>query len=135
MKVEDIMTTKIEFIEADAPLYDAVEKMIDKRLRCLVVKPKTEKDVFGVITVRDIVFKAIAKNLDLSRVKVEEIAQKPLICVNKQMSLEHVISMMQNFNIARVFVCEGTSDMVGIVSLMDVIGGSLIVRAKGGQGV
>jgi CBS domain-containing protein len=135
MKVEDIMTKKIEFIEADAPLYDAVEKMIDKRLRCLVVKPKTEKDVFGVITVRDIVFKAIAKNLDLSRVRVDEISEKPLICVNKQMDLAHVISMMQNFNIARVFVCEGGSDMVGIVSLMDVMGGSLIERARGGSSV
>ena len=135
MKVEDIMTKKIEFIEADAPLYDAVEKMIDKRLRCLVVKPKTEKDVFGVITVRDIVFKAIAKNLDLSRVRVDEIAEKPVICVNKQMDLAHVISMMQNFNIARVFVCDGGADMIGIVSLMDVMSGSLIDRAKGGSSV
>lgn len=134
MKVEEIMTKKIEFIEAEASLYDAVEKMVDKRLRCLVVRPKSDKDVFGVITVRDIVFKAIAKNLDLSRVRVEEIAEKPLICVNREMELPHVISMMQNFNIARVFVCEG-SDMVGIVALMDVMGGSLIVRAKGGSGV
>lgn len=132
MKVEDIMTTKIEFVEADASLYDAVEKMIDKRLRCLVVKPKSEKDVHGVITARDIVFKAIGKNLDLARVKVEEIAERPLICVNKQMDLAHVISMMQNFNIARVFVCEGT-ELAGIVSIMDVMGGALIDRAKGGR--
>jgi CBS domain-containing protein len=134
MKVEEIMTTKIEYIDADATLYDAVEKMIDKRLRCLVVKPKNEKDVFGVITGRDIVFKAIGKNLDLARVRVEEIAEKPLVCVNKQMDLEHVISMMQNFNIARVFVCDG-AEMAGIVSIMDVMAGSLIDRAKGGRGV
>lgn len=134
MKVEEIMTTKIEYIDADATLYDAVEKMIDKRLRCLVVKPKNEKDVYGVITGRDIVFKAIGKNLDLARIRVEEIAEKPLVCVNKQMDLAHVISMMQNFNIARVFVCDGT-DMQGIVSIMDVMGGSLIDRAKGGCGV
>lgn len=134
MKVEEIMTTKIEFIEAEATLYDAVEKMIDKRLRCLVVKPKNEKDVYGVITGRDIVFKAIGKNLDLARVRVEEIAEKPLVCVNKQMDLAHVISMMQNFNIARVFVCDGT-EMAGIVSIMDVMAGSLIDRAKGGRSV
>ncbi|HMK44104.1 MAG TPA: CBS domain-containing protein [Dissulfurispiraceae bacterium] len=134
MKVNEIMTTKIEVIDADASLYDAVEKMIDKRLRCLVVRPKTDKDVYGVITARDIVFKAIGKNLDLNRVKVEEIAVKPVICVNKDMDLAHVISLMQNFNIARVFVCEGAA-MVGIVSLMDVMSGTLIERAKGGRGV
>lgn len=134
MKVEEIMTTKVEYIDAEATLYDAVEKMIDKRLRCLVVKPKNDKDVFGVVTSRDIVFKAIGKNLDLARVRVEEIAEKPLICVNKQMDLAHVISMMQNFNISRVFVCEG-NDMAGIVSIMDVMGGALIDRAKGGRSV
>ena len=134
MKVEEIMTTKIEYIDAEATLYDAVEKMIDKRLRSLLVKPKSDKDIHGVITGRDIVFKAIGKNLDLARVKVEEIAEKPLICVNKQMDLTHVISMMQNFNIARVFVCDGT-EMVGIVSIMDVMNGALIDRAKGGRGV
>jgi signal-transduction protein with cAMP-binding, CBS, and nucleotidyltransferase domain len=106
--------------------------MIDKRLRSLLVKPKNDKDTYGVITGRDIVFKAIAKNLDLARVKVEEIAEKPVVCVNRQMDLTHVVSMMQNFNIARVFVCENT-EMIGIVSIMDVMNGALIERAKGGR--
>ena len=70
MKVEEIMVKKIEFIEADAMVYDAIEKMIDKRLRSLVVKPKDEKDVYGVVTARDIVFKVLARNLDPGKVSI-----------------------------------------------------------------
>lgn len=133
MKLEDIMVKKIEFIEARASLYDAIEKMIDKRLRSLVVKPENESDVYGVITVRDIVFKAIYQNLDLNKTKVYEVATKPVVCVNKNMDISHAIKLMKNFNIARVFVCENM-EIVGIVAMMDIMNASLIMRARGSHG-
>ncbi len=133
MKVEEIMIKKLEYIEPDARVYDALEKMIDKRLRSLLVKPRDEKDVHGVITARDVVFKVVGKNLDPTKVKVEEIAEKPVVCVNKAMDLEHVINLMKNFNIARVFVCDGM-DIIGVVSLFDVMTATLVERARGGHG-
>ncbi len=133
MKVEDIMVKKIEFIDANASLFDAIEQMIDKRLRSLVVKPKDESDVYGVITVRDIVFKGIMQNFDLNKTKVFEIATKPVVCVNRAMDIKHAINLMEKFNIARVFVCDNMQ-IVGIVSLMDVMNGCLIMRARGDYG-
>ena len=124
------MVKKIEFIEPNAPVYDAIEKMIDKRLRSLVVKPKDEKDTYGVITARDIVFKVIGKNIDVKKVKVEEIAEKPLICINKTMELGHIINLLKNYNISRAFVCDGT-DVIGVVALLDLMGAALIKKAKG----
>jgi len=131
MKVEEIMNTKIEFIEANATVYDAIEKMVDKRIRSLVVKPRDENDVYGVITVRDIVFRVLNKNLDPNKVKIEEIASKPLVCVDKDIDIEHVIGLMEKFNIARVFVCE-KGNLLGVVALLDVMSGSLIKRVRGG---
>ncbi len=133
MKVEEIMVKKIEFIDANASLFDAIEKMIDKRLRSLVVTPKEDGDVFGVITVRDIVFKAIKQNLDLNKTRVHEIANKPVVCVNRTMDIKHAVNLMDNFNIARVFVCDNTQ-IVGIVSLMDIMNAFLIMRARGNYG-
>ncbi len=130
MKAEEIMIKKIEFINADAMVYDAIEKMIDKRLRSLVVKPKDEKDTYGVITARDIVFKVIGKNLDVKKVKVDEIAERPLICINRAMELEHIISLLKNYNVSRAFVCDGV-EVVGVVALLDVMGAALIQKAKG----
>ncbi len=132
MKVIEIMTKKLETIEVDAPIYDAIEKMIDKRIRSLLVKPNDDKDVHGVITVRDIVNKALAKNLDLNKTKVKEITSKPLVCVDKGMDVEYAISLMSKFNITRVFVNDG-KEIIGIISLLDVMSAELIKRAREGH--
>lgn len=133
MKIDEIMTKKVETIEADASVYDAIERMIDKRIRSLLVKPRDEKDVSGVITVRDIVYKALGKNLDLNKTKVGEITSKPLVCIDKGMDVEYAVSLMAKFNITRVFVCDG-KEILGIVSLLDVMSAALIERAREGHG-
>jgi CBS domain-containing protein len=133
MKIDEIMTKKLETIEANAPVYDAIERMIDKRIRSLLVKPGDEKDVSGVITVRDIVYKALGKNLDLNKTKVGEITSKPLVCVDKGTDVEYAVSLMTKFNITRVFVCDG-KEIIGIVSLLDVMSAALIKRAREGHG-
>jgi CBS domain-containing protein len=133
VKIDEIMTKKLETIEADAPVYDAIERMIDKRIRSLLVKPRDEKDVSGVITVRDIVYKALGKNLDLNKTRVGEITSKPLVCVDKGMDVEYAINLMNKFNITRVFVCDG-KEIIGIVSLLDVMSAELIKRAREGHG-
>jgi signal-transduction protein with cAMP-binding, CBS, and nucleotidyltransferase domain len=133
MKVEEIMVKKLESIESSAAVYDAIEKMVDKRLRSLLVRPRDSHDVHGIITVRDVVFKVLGKNLDPKKIKVEEIASKPVMCINPAMDVAHAITMMEKFNIARLFVCEGL-EVIGVVSMLDVMGAALIERAKGGQG-
>lgn len=128
-KVKEIMNTKLETINPDATVFDAIEKIVDKRLRSLLVLPKDEKDVYGVITVRDIVFKVIVKNLDPHKIKVEEVASKPVISIDKETEIEYLVKLMEKFNIARVFVHEG-KDLIGVISLLDVMAASLIERAR-----
>jgi CBS domain-containing protein len=132
MKIEEIMVKKLESVEANAPVYDAIEKMVDRRIRSILVRPKDERDVYGVVTVRDIVFKIIGKNLDPNKVKIEEIASKPVISIDKDMDIDHVINLMNKFNIARVFVSEG-KEIIGVASLLDIMAASLIEKAKGGR--
>ncbi|MEM0203791.1 MAG: CBS domain-containing protein [Archaeoglobaceae archaeon] len=127
MNVEDVMNKRVEFVEANATVLDVIERLVNRRIRSVVVKPKDEKDTYGVITVRDVVFKCLAKNLDPQKVKACEIASKPLITVEKSMSIEHVLSLMGRFNIARVFVKEGEK-IVGVVALMDIMSAYLVRR-------
>jgi len=128
-KVKEIMNSKLETISPHATVYDAIEKLVDKRVRSIIVLPKDDKDVYGVITVRDIVFKVISKNLDPNKIKIEEIASKPVISIDKETELEHLIKLMEKFNIARVFVHEGR-EIIGVVSLLDVLSATLIERAR-----
>jgi CBS domain-containing protein len=133
MKVDEIMTKKLEIISADAAIYDAIERMIDKRIRSLLIKPRDEHDVYGVITVRDIVYKALGKNLDLNKTKVSEIMSKPVVFIDKGVEVEHAVNLMTKFNITRVFVNEG-KEIIGIISLLDVMSAALIKRAREGHG-
>jgi len=132
MKIDEIMVKKLESVEANAPVYDAIEKMVDRRIRSILVKPKDEKDVYGIVTARDIVFKVIGKDLDPNKIRIEEIASKPVISIDKDMDIDHVISLMKKFNIARVFISEG-KEIIGVASLLDILSGALIERARGGR--
>jgi len=38
MKIDEFMTTRIATIDADRSVYDAIEKMVDRRIRSLLVK-------------------------------------------------------------------------------------------------
>ena len=134
MNVDEIMTKKLEIISSGASIYDAIERMIDKRIRSLLVKPGDEHDVYGVITVRDIVYKALAKNLDLNKTKVSEIMSKPVVSIDKGVDVEHAVNLMTTSHISRVFVIEG-KEIVGIISLLDVMSAALIQRAREGRGV
>ena len=127
MEVAEVMNRRVEYIDPEASVLEAIEKIVNRRIRSVVVKPRDERDTYGVITVRDIVYKCLSKNLDPRKIKVEEICSKPLVTIDKNVSVEHVLSLMEKFNIARVFVKEGEK-IVGVVSLMDIMAAYLTRR-------
>ena len=130
MKIDEFMTTKIASIDADLSAYDAIEKMVDRRIRSLLVKFKGTDSDHGVITARDIVFKVLAKGINPTDIKVSSIAARPIVCVNRDVTLTEVSALMEKSHIARVFVCEDEK-IVGVVSLLDIMTSSLIMRARG----
>jgi CBS domain-containing protein len=132
MKAEEFMTPRVESIDADGTVYDAIERMVNKRLRALLVTPGNKnRDDCGVITARDIAFRVLLKGLDPVGVKTSEISSRPLKCVGRDVDLLDVAAVMEDHNIARVFVCDGEK-IVGLVSLLDVMSAVLIEKARKG---
>ena len=130
MKVQEFMTTNVEFVDADGSVYDAVEKMVDRRIRCVVVRFPGKTIDHGVITARDVVYKLLAKGMDPRDIKASEFSSKPIVCVDQNTELNEAVTLMKNSNIARVFVCVGEK-IVGVLALLDVMSASLIMRARG----
>lgn len=120
MIVEEVMNKKLEFIEPDATVLDVIERLVDKRIRSLIVKPVREGDVHGVVTIRDIVFRCLSEGKDPQNVRVKDITSKPMIYVKKGMRIEDVVNFMKKLDIARVFV-EEKGEIIGIVALMDIV--------------
>jgi signal-transduction protein with cAMP-binding, CBS, and nucleotidyltransferase domain len=130
MKVHEFMTTKIEFIDASKTVYDAVERMVDRRIRSVVVRFPGKEGEYGVLTTRDIVFKVLAKGTNPKKVKVSEIASKPVVCIDKDTDFDDAATAMERSNIARLFVCD-EGKIIGLISLLDVMAAELVTRARG----
>ncbi len=130
MTIQEFMTTKIEYISADRSVYDAIERMVDLRIRSLVVRFDQGEDGYGVVTARDILFKVFAEKKNPRELKISEIASRPIFSVDSTTPFGEATRIMKAHNIARVFAThEGR--IVGVVSVMDLMAGSLILRARG----
>lgn len=130
MKLSEFMTSYIHFVDADCSVYDAIEKMVDRRIRSLVVRFSGSPPEYGVITARDIVIRVLGKGADPAALKVSEIASRPLFCVEKDMDMMEAARIMEEHHVARVFVCDG-GKIIGVVAMIDMMSAALIMRAKG----
>ena len=130
MKVNEFMTTKIEFVEDEGTVYDAIEKMVDKRIRSLVVRLPHDDKRQGVITARDVVFRVLAKGIDPKTIKAASVASKPLKSIEQDAELLEAAALMEKDNIARLFVSKGDK-IIGVISLIDLMAANMVARARG----
>jgi len=125
MKVSEVMITEIEKISPNAKVSEAIFLMLKEGIRSLIVTPESAEDVYGIVTVRDVVYKVLAKSLNPNEIEVKSIATKPLVSIDTHCNVTHAASLMANLNLARLVVTE-SGRMVGIVTLMDILGASEI---------
>ena len=130
MNVKEFMTTNIESIDHKRSVYFAIERMVNRRIRCLMVRFPGKEREYGVITARDVVFKVLAKGIDPKKINVSKIASKPIVCISQDTDFKEVAKIMNESNIARAFICD-QDRVTGLVALMDVMSASIIARARG----
>jgi len=120
MKVSEIMITEIEKISPNAKVSETISLMLKEGIRSLIVIPESGEDVYGIVTVRDVVYKVLAKGLNPNEIEVKSIATKPLVSIDTHCNVTHAASLMANLNLARLVVTE-LGRIVGIVTLMDIL--------------
>ena len=130
MKVKEFMTTNIESIDHKRSVYYGIERMVNRRIRSLLIRFPGKEIEYGVITARDVVFKVLAKGLDPKNIIVEKIASKPIVAIDQNTDFKQVAKIMEKSNIARAFVCD-QDRIIGLVALMDVMSATIIARARG----
>ena len=130
MKVNEFMSSKIEVVDGNKSVYEAAERMVDRRIRSVAVRFTAAEGDFGVLTSRDIVFKVLAKGKNPKSVKVSEIASRPVVCIEKDTDMDDAAMLMEKSNIARLFICE-EGKIIGLISLLDVMAAELITHARG----
>lgn len=121
VKVEDIMSTNIETIDAMATVQDAVTKMRDAGVSSLVAERRDESDEYGLVVVSDIAKKVVAENRAPDRVNVYEIMSKPVLTVPKDMNIRYAVRLLTQFGLSRGIVVDEQRAPVGIVTLRDLV--------------
>lgn len=120
MQVKDIMTTTVVTIRGSASVAEAVELMKAKKLRALIVEPRSAQDPFGTITESDIVYNVAAFGHDPKKVRVYEVMTKPCITVYPELGVEYLARLFAQSRIRRAPVVDG-KQLLGIVSISDIL--------------
>ena len=120
MKVQKAMSTRIMLIKPEATVVQAMKRMVENNIRRVMVEPEEGKADYGMVTVRDVVCKVVAKGLDPAQVKVRDIMITPLIPIDKDADLQLAAKIMTENNIAAAPVMEGNK-LIGIIAMWDMV--------------
>jgi isocitrate dehydrogenase len=107
-----------ESVPDDAPVTEAVRRMKQRGISAIFAEPDRE-GAWGIMTQRDIVTKIVSANRSAAKIRVGEIASRPLLSVSIDASLHAVSHTMADNGIRRVVV-EQEGKPVGIVSEADL---------------
>ncbi len=117
MRVSDVMTRHVEFIEPDANAQDAASLMGELDVSALPIG--TPQDLRGVITDRDLLYRVVAEGRDPKRTRVWDVATKLVFTCRVDDPLTTAMDLMASHNIRRLPVIEG-EEVVGWLTLSDL---------------
>ncbi len=120
IRVRDVMSSPVATIDGNATVKEAAKKMMESGYRGLVVERVSEDDAYGIITVKDIVYKVIAKGIPLEKVKVLEVMTKPCIVVPDYYDIKYAARLMAMANVVRLPVVSNDK-LVGMITLRNIV--------------
>ena len=134
IKVREVMTREVRTIDSLAPVREAMNKMKECGFSSLIVDRRDTDDEYGVIAITDISDQVVTKNLSFDRVNVYEIMRKPIISVHPEMDIRYAINLINRFTLSRAIVLDGDQNLLGIVTLRDmVLKYAIVSESQNGQ--
>jgi CBS domain-containing protein len=116
--IREIMTFDPTTVEPSTPIVEAARIMRDEDVGLL---PIVEGDqLWGTLTDRDIVVRAIAEGRDLQSTTGGEIASRDLVTIDPQQDLDEALRLMAKHQVRRLPVVEEDGRLIGIVAQADV---------------
>ncbi len=118
--VRHVMTANFKHIDGVTKAQDALTIMKEEGIHAVLIQPRNDHDVFGILTLRDIARKVIAERRKLNETHVYEIMSKPVLSVQADMPIPFAARFLTQFNVSYATVVEDNK-IVGLVSLNDIV--------------
>lgn len=125
MRAGNICTHTVSVIDGNTTVMDAARRMRGDHVGDLVVVEDHGGRLLpvGILTDRDIVVGLVARGLEgLDRLLVSDVLVRPLVTVNEDEDSMTVAKRMRENNVRRVPVLDARGELVGILSVDDLIG-------------
>ncbi|MBS7644119.1 CBS domain-containing protein [Candidatus Bathyarchaeota archaeon] len=119
VKASKIMTKNLITVSPQTTVENAVRKMVEHDVECLPVVD-SEGILYGLLTFRDIVTKAVYSGVDVRRSKVEEIMAKDLVTCDLNSTLLDVVKKMKNKHLRRIPVVNDKNKLMGLITDFDL---------------
>jgi CBS domain-containing protein len=117
-KVREVMTDRPRAVTPDTPVSEAARLMESEDVGAL---PILEGDqLAGIVTDRDIVIRAVAKEKDPKGMPVRDVASKDVATLGPDDSLSDALELMARAQVRRIPVVDEGNRLVGMVSQADV---------------
>lgn len=125
MKVGDICTRDVVTVSESEDLMAAAQLMRKRHIGYVVVVEPSMADrtvtPLGVITDRDIVVKVLARETDARSLRVGDVMTRQPVTAREESSVAVALHYMREIGVRRVPVVNQAGQLVGILSLDDVL--------------
>jgi CBS domain-containing protein len=117
-RIREVMTLDPKTVPATASVVEAARAMHENDIGDVIVL--AEDRLYGILTDRDIVVRALAAGRDPVATRVADICSRELLAISPNRSVEDAARLMREMSIRRLPVMEKGGQVVGIVSLGDL---------------
>ena len=123
MKLKELCTPDVVYCTAQISALHAARLMRERHVGDLVVIDESADThaPIGIVTDRDIVVEVLAKDLDPATTRVGQIMRVPLVIARTSEEADTALERMRTHGVRRVPVLDDTEQLVGVLSLDDLL--------------
>ncbi len=129
MRVDECMMREVHIVSPDKTISDAASLMAE--LDCGAIPVGEGNRLVGMITDRDIVIRAVAENKSPTTLVREIMSTDVKYCFEDE-EISHITKNMSDIQVRRLPVLNRQKQLVGIVSLCDIVQNDQNVTAGAG---
>lgn len=114
----------VVYVHKSLALNEAARKMREHHVGSLVVVEDQAygRTVVGMLTDRDIVTAVVARDLDASSLRVEDVMSADVVAARAEDSLPDVLATMRRRGVRRLPVTGSRGELLGLLAVDDVLG-------------
>ena len=116
----DVMSPKIIAIDGMATAKEAAAMMREERVHSLLVSKRSADDVWGLVSVQDIINGVLIPGKRAEEVNVYEIMAKPVLSVPADMDIRYIARLLHRVGMRRAPV-EENGELIGMVTLSSLV--------------